>query len=307
MFNQLIKKASTFLNRKRFEKVARMVRNTSPVSLQYSDDLVFVSQVYHNAIDMSLLALKSFAKHMPYGRFELIDDGSLTQEDYGLLKKHLVHVDIIHIKDIHVGKCPNGGCWERLIHIINLSKNAYVVQVDTDTLTLSPMPEVFDFISKNTAFTIGNPMWPKPTSVDYMSTVAKNWNGTHVQVKTEEQLSDISSVNLNQYLRGCAAFTGFPKGVLNFDSLESLSQELEAKLGRNKWHEWGSEQVCSNIMISCCDEAEILPWPKYMNFGFPKTKFKLAQDTQGIVSVMHFIGSNRYDRRFYEKLANKHV
>lgn len=307
MIRRTIKKLAGERNRQSFASVASKVRDTAPLTLPYREDLVFVSQVYHNAMDMSLLALKSFAKFMPAGRFELIDDGSLTSDDYAVLKQHLVNVNITHIDTIALGECPKGGCWERLIHIIELSKNAYVVQVDTDTLTIGPLPEVFNFIANNQAFTIGNPMWPEAVPTEYMSAVARAWKGTHVQVKTEEQLDALTSIELNHYLRGCAAFTGFPKGSFDIASLNALSVELEQKIGQQKWHEWGSEQVSSNIMVSMCDNARVLPWPKYMNFGFPETGLREIQDYKGKVSLIHFIGSNRFDGRVYEEFVSEIV
>jgi hypothetical protein len=307
LFKSVCQKLTKQHNKKCFDRAASKVRESLPVNIKHQDDIVIVSQVYHAAMDMSLLALKSFAKLFTRGRFELIDDGSLTDEDYRVLKHHLPRVNITKNAQIEVGKCPRGGCWERLIHIINLTKNAYVIQVDTDTLTIGPMPEVDAFVRNNQAFTIGNPMWPSPTDSGYMSDVAKAWQGTHVQVKTEEQLESLTSIELNRYLRGCAAFTGFPKGVLNFTVLEALSIELESKLGKVKWHEWGSEQVASNIMISLCKNSQILPWPKYMNFGFPNTGFNQIDDYFGKISLLHFIGSNRFDHRVYEKLVKRFI
>lgn len=287
-------------NKKRFKKVARHIRTTKPLDIKYQEDIVIVSQIYHDAIDMSLLALKSFGRSFTRGRFELIDDGSLTDEDYELLKSQLPKVKIVHINEIDIGKCPKGGTWERLIHIINLSEIAYVIQVDTDTLTIGAIPEIDQYVRMNQAFTIGGPMWPEPVSLDYMSEVAKSWKGWHVQVKTEEYLSSVKSIPLEKYLRGCSAFTGFPKGVFDFNKLELFSLELEKEVGKEKWHEWGSEQISSSIMISLCENAQILSWPKYMNFGFPDTGYHDNKQYRGKVSLIHFIGSNRFDKKVYE-------
>jgi hypothetical protein len=304
LLKRAINKYISIQNKIKFDRIARKVRHTAPLDIKHQEDIVIVSQIYHNAVDMSLLALKSFGKSFTRGRFELIDDGSLLKEDYKLIEKHLPNAKIVHIDEIDIGKCPKGGTWERLIHIINLSKNAYVIQVDTATFTIGAVPEIDQYVTRNQAFTIGGPMWPTPVTPKYMSEIAKSWKGWHVQVKTEEYLSDIKSIPLGKYLRGCSAFTGFPKGALDNTTLESLSLELESVLGKDKWHEWGSEQVSSSIMISLCKNAEILPWPKYMNYGFPTTG-KNIKDYLGKVSVLHFIGSNRFDNRIYEKLVNE--
>jgi hypothetical protein len=301
----MLKKLKTAYNKIQFQKVAARIRDTAPVTLSSNDDIIIVSQVYHAAMDMSLLALKSFAHHFTRGKFNILDDGSLTADDYTQLKYHLPNLTITHINDIPLGKCPKGGCWERLIHVIELSKEAYVIQVDTDTLTIGALPEINQCVLNNQAFTIGNPMWSKPTDVGYMSRLALAWQGDHVQVKTEQQLTNLSSIPLKTYLRGCAAFTGFPKGLFDFEVLEAFSQEMATLIGKNKWHDWGSEQVSSNVMVSLCENAMILPWPKYMNFGFPTQTGgnKDLNNFHGKTAVMHFIGSNRYDHRVYEKLS----
>jgi hypothetical protein len=264
--------------------------------------------VYHDAVDMTLLALKSFLKQFGQGYVDLLDDGSLTPEDYALFEEHIPHLTITHINDLDIGKCPAGGCWERLIHILELSKNAYVIQVDTDTLTIGPVADLFDFYKSNQAFTVGSPAWPNAIDLEYLKLVMGNNKGTHVQVSAERELHSTNAIDIKQYLRGCAAFTGFPKGTLSFDDLERFSIEMETKLGKNKWHEWGSEQFASNVMISLCDKAEILPWPKYQNFGFPKLNAKqTVLDFDSKVSVLHFIGSNRFVDDTYAELSKKFI
>jgi hypothetical protein len=304
---KVLERFSKNINQKRFNKCAIEIRKTEALSIEFQQDIVIVSQIYHSALDMSLLALKSFGKVLGRGRFELLDDGSLTQEDYAVLKHHLPGVIITKITDVDVGKCPRGGTWERLVHIINLTKQAYVIQVDTDTLTIGAVPEVDKYIRENQAFTIGGPMWPESVALEYMSSVAKSWHGCHVQVKTEEYLHSVESIPLKKYLRGCSAFTGFPKGAFDFKLLEAFSVELENEVGKDKWHEWGSEQISSSIMISLCDNAQILPWPKYMNYGFPETGLNSTTDYVGKISLIHFIGSNRYEKRHYERFAKAFI
>ncbi|MDU0356376.1 hypothetical protein RS130_23000 [Paraglaciecola aquimarina] len=278
------------------------------MQFEKNKEVVIVSQVYHAAVDMTLLALKSFLQQFGQGFVELLDDGSLTAEDYALLKKHIPHLNITHIKDIDVGLCPAGACWERLVHILHLSQDAYVIQVDTDTLTIGPVAEVFDHVSRNQAFTIGSPAWPEPVNTEYLRLVMNAHNGKHVQVSAERHLHSASSIDISQYCRGCAAFTGFPKGTLSFELLQAFSVEMEQKLGKQKWHEWGSEQFASNVMISVCEDPKILRWPQYQNYGFPKLNAnQTVLDFDSKVSVLHFIGSNRFIDNTYSELAKRFV
>ncbi|MCX2981310.1 hypothetical protein EYC98_10585 [Halieaceae bacterium IMCC14734] len=277
---------------------------------KHDPSLVIVSLVYHDAVDMTLLAINSFLSQIRRGRVELIDDGSLTPQDYQILTSQIQHLKIVHISEIDVGSCPRGGCWERLVHILRLSEHSYVVQVDTDTLTLGVITEVDQAIRDNGAFTIGGPMFAKAVHTDYMAMLANRWDTEHVQALGERQLSTLESIELEYYCRGCAAFTGFPKGGSTVSTLQQFSDEMDSRLGSHKWCEWGSEQLASNVMISLTLAPQILPWPKYQNFGFPEIAIgsKLrASDFSGKTSVIHFIGSNRYDGGIYRELAEAYI
>jgi len=305
---KILNKIQYKINKKRFDHAAREIRNTPPAEYKLNKEIVIVSQVYHNAVDMTLIALKSFLLEFGQGFVELLDDGSLTQEDIALFKEHLPHINITHIDDIDVGKCPKGGCWERLIHISNLSSEAYVLQVDTDTVTVNNIFEVYDYVSNNQAFTIGGPTWDKPVDLNYLAKTMAKFKKAHVQVAGEKILHSIESIALERYCRGCAAFTGFPKGGLKFEDIEAFSMEMEQKLGSPLWNEWGSEQFCSNVMISKCENPEILSWPKYQNYGFPV--FNSDSNTKNIhsrVSVLHFIGSNRFVDNTYKDLSERMI
>lgn len=302
---RLFNKFKELRNKKRFNAIAAQVVHTKPIKADKSAKVVILSQVYHDAVHMALLALKSFAYQLGDCEFEIVDDGSLTEEDKQLFHEHLSDVTITHLADIDVGKCPRGGTWERLVRILQLSRERYVVQVDTDTLTISAIPEIVKAIAENRAFTIGNPIFSFPVPADYMVKIATKWQGNHVQVETERCLTTLTSANFKHYCRGCSALTGFPVMGPGFEQLESLSWELQQRLGSEKWNEWGSEQVASNLLVSLTDDPLILPWPKYANYGFPSTGTgnNKPENYIGKASTLHFIGSHRFSSRVYEKLS----
>lgn len=282
------------------------VRDSKPIVFKYNPELVIVSQVYSGALDMSLLAIKSFLRYLGEGRVEVIDDGSLNNEEKELLHHHIPHLTIVHIDDIDVGQCPKGSCWERLIHILRLSQDAYVIQVDTDTLTIAPIPEVYNCVKNNKAFTIGGePTWPDPIPTAYIGHISRTKQSKHIQVQSEAQLDKVTSIPLTHYCRGCAAFAGFPKQAVSFKSLEDFSLEMEGFIGSETWRNWGSEQFSANVMISLCQDPTILPWPKYLNHGFPfvENGAEKAQTYTRLTSVLHFIGTHRYKNGVYKKLA----
>ncbi|MFT2090392.1 hypothetical protein [Paraglaciecola sp. 2405UD69-4] len=296
---KIIEQLQGKLNKKRFSIAAQKIRNTAPIELPSDAAVVVVSQVYHRALDMTLLALKSFVKYFSEATVELIDDGSLTKEDYDLLKEHLPGVIIVHINSIELGQLPSGGTWERLTYIMNRTQDKYVIQVDTDTITCGPIDDVFNAVKHNQGFSIGNPRWINRVPTEYTSAYAKKFGNDHVQFLGEQHLHSLNCFDLPEYLRVCSAFTGFPRGMFSMQDLVSFSTEMIEKLGNEKWNEWGSEQFSSNVMISKLSNSFALPWPKYQNFMQPS----YTGPVKGIVSVFHFIGSHRYHKRIYEKLA----
>lgn len=290
------------INNSLFNRVSKKVLKTPPIKATSNENVIIVSQVYSNALYMTLLAIKSFLLHFGDANVELIDDGSLTKSDKDILKKHLLGCKIIPIGNIDIGKCPKGGTWERLIHIISKSQHNFVIQIDTDTLTIGPIPEIYNAVNNNTSFTIGSPMWPREANIQYLNSLFSRKNIAHVQQLGEIELINNDNYNLDSgYIRGCSAYTGFAQGIFNFDDLERFSVQMEQTLGSDKWHEWGSEQFSSNVVISSDKNASILPWPKFQNYNFPHDNGSI----QGRVSAIHFIGSNRYDHRIYEKLSSQ--
>ncbi|MDP5031435.1 hypothetical protein [Paraglaciecola sp.] len=301
---KIFERLQSRLNKKRFAAVAQRVRNTPPIALPKDADVVVVSQVYHNAMDMTLLAIKSFIKYFSNETLvELIDDGSLNAEDYELLNWHLPGVKIIHINSIELGELPSGGTWERLTYIMKRSQDKYVIQVDTDTITCGPIDDVYSAVKANQAFSIGNPRWSNKVPTEYTAAYATSFGNEHVQFLGERHLHTLKSFELPYYLRVCSAFTGFPKGQVVMQDLVAFSNEMQSLLGDKKWNEWGSEQFSSNVMISKLTNSFALPWPKYQNFMQPV----YSGQHKGIVSVFHFIGSHRFYARTYEKLAAQTV
>jgi hypothetical protein len=297
----LISKVNEKINKGRFNIVANRVFETHPIVADANPEIIIVSQIYSSAVHMTLVAIKSFIRFFGAASVELIDDGSLTKEDIHKIETHLIGVKIIHINDINIGSCPSGACWERLCYIIDRSQTSYVIQVDTDTLTTGPIAEIYNMVHSNTSFAVGAPMWPDKIPLSYLKTFTDALKNSHVQVQGEGLLNNIQSIELNSYLRTCAAFTGFAKGKFTLGYLERFSNEMQNKLGKEKWNEWGSEQFSSNVMISSIEDSVVLPWPKYQNYKFPS----YSGEYQGVVSFIHFIGSCRFLDRKYEKMTKK--
>ena len=72
---------------------------------------------------------------------------------------------------------------------------------------------------------------------------------------------------------------------------------MHAAIG-DKWSEWGSEQVMSNIIVANAPHARVLPHPKYADCQ----KMKPGQ-----TRFIHFIGSCRFRNGTYAQLGTEVV
>ncbi|MGR5246664.1 hypothetical protein ACP3VU_18430 [Vibrio sp. PNB23_22_6] len=292
----------------KFNKVLSNVIDTPPIYSINTADVLLVSQVHHAAVKMSLIAIKSFVQKFGQCKIELIDDGSLTKDDVCLLREHIKNVSVIDINEIDTFGCPRGGTWERLCYLLTRTEHYYVIQLDSDTVTIGALPEIREIVNNNHGFTIGGPMFPDPVPIDYMAQLARNWNNNHVQAKAEMNLTELKVMKASHYLRGCSAFTGFPKGANLLTLLPEVSEIMEEKLGKETWSEWGTEQFSSNVMQSLCGNSQVLKWPKYHNHGFPdyETKQSGLAGYLGKVSLIHFIGPTRFSCSLYTETV-KHT
>jgi len=71
------------------------------------------------------------------------------------------------------------------------------------------------------------------------------------------------------------------------------------RIAKEKWDEWGSEQVTSNLLIANSGNAHVLEFPKYLSY------WAHAGVPYGDASFIHFIGPHRYSNGSYIECARK--
>jgi len=272
------------LGRQKFLWRRRDVWKTPPVKLR-AGGLRIVSLLGRSDLTLYLLAVKSLYRQIGEGDMMILNDGSLRPEDVGRLREHLPALTVLENGEVPTGQCQRGNCWERLMLILDQSKSHYVVQVDSDTLTLDAIGEVVRCYKENRAFTLGTRLGQSIVNVEENAERIQNSASRHVQVEAERSLPRLQGTLGRKYVRGSAGFAGFPRGGNSRDTLEEFSVQMGRLLG-DRWREWGSEQVASNYIIANCREAEVLPYPRYACFG-PEMD---AQQN----AFLHFIGTHRY-------------
>ncbi|MBK8992649.1 MAG: hypothetical protein IPM40_13625 [Gammaproteobacteria bacterium] len=288
------------LNRSLFAIQCRRVFGSPPAKTHANSALAVITQLQHKDVLLAALALKSFAKQVPVGAFYVLDDGTLTHGDHALLKQHFPGVTFLGLGDVGSRHCPRGGTWERLLSIAELVKDRYVIQLDSDTLTLAPIPEVLSAVHSNTSFAIGT--WDNQrlesmrSRQEHASRILHSSDApAHIQVLAEANFDKLRRFNELNYIRGAPVFPASAR-TLSTRSLSKISlQGMFAALG-DRWREWGSEQVMSNIVVANCAEAVVLPHPKYCD---------CTKINPGETAFIHFIGTCRFCNNTYAKHARK--
>jgi len=283
-----------------FNLYCKDILNTNPITTSKNSSVMLVTLLSHLDVIMYLVSIKSFYFFLNnfQGRITIINDGSLTSYDIYILKKHINGLNIINIDSIDTKECPKGGCWERLIYILNQLNDYYVIQLDADTLFLGEVSEVDKAIKNNCNFILSGVCKPlKILPVTIYNKEIQNNKSKHIQVLAEKKLIYLPNSQSIKYIKGCAAFAGFSRKSVNIKSLIQFSKKMESYLG-SKWHKWGSEQVASNYILSNFGQCTtILQYPKYQNF-LPDCKYNLA-------NFIHFIGTYRFKKLIYPRLAKK--
>ncbi|MFM5948745.1 MAG: hypothetical protein ACKOPM_05865 [Novosphingobium sp.] len=282
-----------------FNRDARAVLATPPIRTA-DDGVVLFSMIGTRVLLPYLIAAKSLYAQLGRGRFVILDDGTLTAEDRATLAAHLDRPEILAIGDVELGDCPRGGCWERLLTLLALRRDNYVIQLDSDTVTLGPVPDVVAAIGSGRDFTllggIDAELVAVKTIAAPLSSVAVD---AHVQAKIEVLLAKVAErlPQLSHYVRGCAGFAGFAPGGMGREVADAFSREAIALLGKNVWSEWGSEQVMSNVIVANEGAPVLLPYDRYLNFW----NEPFADDA----ALVHFVGTYRYHRGAYARASRQ--
>ncbi|HEY9091226.1 glycosyltransferase family A protein [Parasphingorhabdus sp.] len=295
--SRVVNKLNMLWKERTHRSAARAVLDTPPVD-PVDDGLVLFSMIGTRVLLPYLVAIKSLHARLKRGRIVILDDGSLTPGDRDMLAAHLGNPRIISLNDVDTGPCPRGGTWERLLTILDLRAADYVIQLDSDTVTLGDIPEVADAIAANRSFTLrGDPDSEFKSFIEIAEQLCDDDYlhnpGAHVQGAIECVLDRVSLPMLEspQYVRGCSGFAGFARGEGGRALAEAFSGEAVRLLGKERWARWGSEQVTSNFVIANEPDAMLLPYDRYINFW--------NECVPSDVRFIHFIGSCRYHGNAY--------
>jgi len=278
-------------------RLARRVLRTPPIP-KGDDGVILFSMIGTAVLLPYLVAVKSLRQQLGRGRAVILDDGTLTAADRAVLAHHLNDPTIILIDDVDTGPCPRGGTWERLLTILDLRADAYVIQADSDTVALGDLREVRAAIDAGRDFTLRGEAGAELRTVADMARDAAGIDprgaGLHVQDAAEAAIGSVAlpGHDARHYVRGCAGFAGFAPGGHGRALAEALSLAMDDAIGRDSWSRWGSEQVTSNFVVANGHDPLLLPYDRFWNFWnaalFGRARFP------GDPAFVHFIGTYRF-------------
>ena len=285
----------TFFNRLYFGLAVKGITQTPPLSLG-EIDLVALSMVQHKDVLPYLLAIKSFSRYLKPARVIVVADPTLTVDDRALMTQHIIGIEFREQAEFRKAGIPQGGCWERLCAVAEYVRDSYVIQLDSDTVTTGPMPEVAKAVEDQVAFTLGTENDQSVQTCEEISDWARGRlsNQDHVQLVAESRLDGIDGADDYRYIRGCAGFAGYPRGSFDFATMALFSERM-ARILPDRWQEWGTEQFTSNVIVASMPAARILPHPKYC-----APHRRVAES-----AFFHFIGYVRYASPLYAQLARR--
>ena len=100
--------------------------------------------------------------------------------------------------------------------------------------------------------------------------------GPMVQAVCERSFDQLSESSFLKYVRGNAGFTGFARGSIDREKISWFS-DLMRRIAKEKWDEWGSEQVTSNLLIANSANSEVPEFPKYLSYwAHPDVPYEAA-------------------------------
>lgn len=271
---------------------ARAVLATPPL-VPRDDGVVLFSMVGGAVVLPYLVAAKSFARALGRGRVVVMDDGTLSGVDRALLVEHLA-AEIVPIAGIDTGFAPRGGTWERLLAILDRRADDYVIQLDSDTLTLGEPVEVRAAIDANRSFSLRGEAGAELMEVDaFAASLPPRRAPLHIQHAAERAIGDLQLPEClrPRYFRGCSGFAGFARGGRARTLALAFSQTMQEQFGAARWAEWGTEQVTSNFVIANEPDPLLLPYVRYRNFW--------SDGVPSDVALVHFVGTHRYTGRTY--------
>lgn len=281
----------------RFNLQTRAILETPPLTWRDGPATV-VSMVAGYDVQLYIAVMKAFYTRLGGGRIVALVASDVSEHNRAMIRRHLGPVEFVDVESLPTGRCQRGGTWERLLYCVDRSASEYVIQIDCDVFVRGEIPDVVDCVKQNRPFLLSDrDSIPKLPLHQWSS--QDHRNSDNIVFEFERRASQFPNADKLLYVRGSSGFAGFARGAVDRSFIEEFHMNGEAVLGP-RWREWGTEQIASNFAIANMPDSLPLQPPRYMNYeGQP--------DIPAQASVVHFLGTWRFDHGFLATMVNDEV
>jgi hypothetical protein len=292
------------LNNVRFKLGTRGIYSTPPTPCDPAAACTIHTMLGHSELQMYLVAIKSFLRFQPFAQVAAHSDGSFTQNDAVLLRKHVPGIRVIGTTeaDERASKALNpflaewrarDASWRRVIDTELWCETPRRMIIDSDILTIRKPEAVLDWIKGGGGM---HPLMFGSTDPRPAGPIPEGTGKRHIQNIFRERLAQFANNAVGPpefYQGGTSGYYGCTR-ELSLAEIERLIRAgLEAGI---PMAEWGGEQCLVVYVLSTSDPIR-LDVRKYFNFA-PE-----AMDRLNEVAVAHFYGTFRFHGGVYQRLA----
>lgn len=243
-----------------------------------------VSMVSTRHVQMYLITMKAFLTRLGRGEVICIIPADTPEDDKDLLEQHIPKIQFEVLETIDPNPCQRGGTWERLVYVLEQSREIYTIQMDSDCLAFGDLREVAESVDANRSFAVTNAGKPIRTMREWAED-AKAQEGDYVGIRAERLFDKLPCCDELKYVRASSGFCGYAHRGFSRERLDAFHEKMASLMGQ-AWLERGTEQNGSNFVIANSKNARLLPFPKYTNF------FPGRDPAQS--DFLHFFGTYRF-------------
>lgn len=278
-----------------FDRQISGIMETAPLRV-VDAPWTIVSMIKNRDVPMYVLSIKAFYPYLGSGRVIGIIDRDMPETLRNTLRRHVDGIELVILEDLETGTCQRGGTWERLVFLLDRSRDQYMIQLDADILATGPdLNELKDCVLRNVAFTIADGDEFR-TMREAALRAQADPDDSYVGIAIEQRYDRYPDCDQVRYIRGSSGLAGFARGGFTRAQIETFHAHMQALLPE-RWHEWGSEQCGSNFAVANSPGAVALPYPAYGSFspGMQRDRCK----------CFHFIGAFRFRDNYFANRARE--